>query len=194
MAEKTSEFKIVIVGGSGVGKSSVINSFCGNIVEEDLEADDQVQVVADHQVVTKRMEVQGKDICLKIVDTAGSVLENQKSTKALYKGAQGIMVIYDVTHKHSFDDVPKLLQDIDEHREGAPVVFVIGNKCDLEDRRVISIETLEGFATDHGVYFLEVSGNTGVKVKKAFDLMTEEILLAENQDQATAHANHCNLL
>lgn len=37
MAEKTSEFKIVIVGGSGVGKSSVINSFCGNIVEEDLE-------------------------------------------------------------------------------------------------------------------------------------------------------------
>ncbi|XP_027054409.1 ras-related protein RABA5b-like isoform X2 [Pocillopora damicornis] len=168
MAEKTSEFKIVIVGGSGVGKSSVINSFCGNIVEEDLEADDQVQVVADQQVVIKRMEVQGKDICLKIVDTAGSVLENQKSTKALYKGAQ--------------------------HREGAPVVFVIGNKCDLEDRRVISIETLEGFATDHGVYFLEVSGNTGVKVKKAFDLMTEEILLAENQDQAAAHANHCNFL
>lgn len=192
MAEAASEFKIVIVGGSGVGKSSVVNSFCGN-VEEDFEAVGQ-KAAADQQVVTKRIEIQGKDISLKIIDTAGSVLENQVYTRKLYKGAKGIMVIYDVTHKRSFEDVPKWLQDIDENQEGAPVIFVIGNKCDLEDRKVISTEALEGFATDHGVYFLEVSGNTGVQVKEAFDLMTEEILLTENHGQATAHPNHCYLL
>ncbi|PFX27894.1 Ras-related protein Rab-10 [Stylophora pistillata] len=160
MAEATSEFKIVIVGGSGVGKSSVVKSFCGN-VEEDLEGQ---KAAADQQVVTKRIEIQGKDISLKIIDTAGSVLENQVYTRKLYKGAKGIMVIYDVTHKRSFEDVPKWLQDIDE------------------------------FATDHGVYFLEVSGNTGVQVKEAFDLMTEEILLTENHGQATAQPNRCYLL
>ncbi|KAJ7326530.1 Golgi vesicle fusion to target membrane [Desmophyllum pertusum] len=183
MAEGVPEFKIVVVGESGVGKSCIVSSFSG-----DEEAGGQ-------EVTTRKIEVQSKEIKLQIVDTAGT--ENlRKYAKSLYKGAQGLMVVYDITDKSSFEAVAKWLEDIDEHFQVRyPAIAVIGNKCDIEDRRVITKETLEAFAIDHGISFMEVSGKTGVNIKESFNLLTEEILLEDEELKgSTGPKNYCTLL
>ena len=78
-------------------------------------------------------------------------------TTSYYRGAMGIMLVYDITNAKSFDNIAKWLRNIDEHANEDVERMILGNKCDMEDRRVVSKERGEEIAREHNIKFLETS-------------------------------------
>ena len=88
----------------------------------------------------------------------------------------GIMLVYDITNAKSFDNIAKWLRNIQEHASDDVEKMILGNKCDMEDKRVISKERGETIARENGVRFLETSAKTNVNIERAFVDLSETIL------------------
>lgn len=101
----------------------------------------------------KTIELKGKKIKLQIWDTAGQERFHTITT-SYYRGAMGIMLVYDITNAKSFDNIAKWLRNIDEHASEDVVKMILGNKCDMSDRRVVSRERGEKIAQDHGIRYV----------------------------------------
>ena len=86
------------------------------------------------------------------------------------------MLVYDVTQARSFENINKWLRNIDDHASQDVVKMLIGNKCDMEDRRCIARERGEALAREHFIPFLETSAKNNVNVEKAFFEMARLIL------------------
>ena len=97
-------------------------------------------------------------------------------TVSYYRGAMGIMLVYDITNGKSFDNIAKWLRNIQEHANEDVEKMILGNKCDMEDKRVISKERGETIARENGVRFLETSAKTNVNIERAFLELSESIL------------------
>ena len=122
----------------------------------------------------KTIDVDGKKIKLQIWDTAGQ--ERFKTiTASYYKGAHGIIVTYDITDKKSHQDVHNWMAEVEKHAADNISRILVGNKCDLEDKRDVSKEQGEEMAEHYGVRFLETSAKVSNNVEQAFTLMTREI-------------------
>lgn len=111
--------------------------------------------------------VQGKQIKLQIWDTAGSE-SFQSITRSYYRGAAGALLVYDVTRRETFDHLTRWLEEARQNANANMVVMLIGNKIDLEARRVVSYEEGQKFAQEHGLIFLETSAKTAHNVEEAF--------------------------
>ena len=88
----------------------------------------------------------------------------------------GIMLVYDITNSKSFDNIAKWLRNIQEHANEDVEKMILGNKCDMEDKRVIPKERGESIAKENGIRFLETSAKTNVNIDKAFIELSESIL------------------
>lgn len=86
------------------------------------------------------------------------------------------MLVYDVTQARSFENINKWLRNIDDHASKDVIKMLIGNKCDMEDRRCISRERGESLAREHFIPFLETSAKNNINVEKAFFEMARLIL------------------
>ena len=93
-----------------------------------------------------------------------------------FRGAMGIMLVYDITNSKSFDNIAKWLRNIQEHANEDVEKMILGNKCDMEDKRVIPKERGESIARENGIRFLETSAKTNVNIDKAFIELSESIL------------------
>lgn len=91
----------------------------------------------------KTVELRGKKIKLQIWDTAGQERFHTITT-SYYRGAMGIMLVYDITNEKSFENIVKWLRNIDEHANEDVEKMILGNKCDIEDKRMVSREKGEG--------------------------------------------------
>lgn len=87
----------------------------------------------------KTVELRGKKIKLQIWDTAGQERFHTITT-SYYRGAMGIMLVYDITNERSFENIVKWLRNIDEHANEDVEKMILGNKCDMEDKRIVSKE------------------------------------------------------
>ena len=89
----------------------------------------------------------------------------------------GILLVYDVTNVKSFDNIAKWLRNIDEHANEDVEKIIIGNKCDMEDRRVIPTEKGEAIAREHGIRFIETSAKANINIDRVFlEMLTDAIL------------------
>ena len=88
----------------------------------------------------------------------------------------GVMLVYDITNSKSFDNIEKWLRKFEEHGKQNAEKMILGNKCDLEDKRMISKERGEAIARDHRVPFLETSAKTDRNIERAFTMLAEAIL------------------
>lgn len=88
----------------------------------------------------------------------------------------GIMLVYDITQEKTFDNISKWLRNIEEHANEDVEKMILGNKCDMDDRRVVSKERGEQIAREHGIRFLETSAKTNVNIEQAFFYLAEDIL------------------
>lgn len=88
----------------------------------------------------------------------------------------GIMLVYDITNGKSFDNIAKWLRNIDEHANEDVEKMILGNKCDMEDKRVIAKEKGESIAREHGIRFLETSAKANINIEQAFLELAEAIL------------------
>jgi small GTP-binding protein len=126
-------FKVVLIGDSGVGKSNILSRYLKNEFHIDSKATVGVEFGS------KRFDIDGFKVKSQIWDTAGQ--ERYKSiTNAYYKGAKGALLVYDITRKESFDSVDKWIPDLRTNGDEQVTIILIGNKCDLEESRVVSVE------------------------------------------------------
>ncbi|CAI5464659.1 unnamed protein product [Closterium sp. Yama58-4] len=159
--------KILLIGDSAVGKTSLLFRFSEDQFQNVLTA----TIGVDFKV--RNMEIDGEMVKLSIWDTAGQE-KFRTLTEAYYRGAHGILLVYDITDKSSFDNVRGWINSIEEHSTRGVRVVVVGNKADMESRRVISKEQGQQLAHEFNVNFLETSAKADINVEEAFQCIAKE--------------------
>ncbi|KAL5982882.1 Ras-related protein rabd1 [Asimina triloba] len=131
----------------------------------------------------RTVELDGKTIKLQILtngmapvtwDTAGQE-RFRTITSSYYRGAHGIIIVYDVTERESFNNVKQWLSEIDRYASDSVCKLLVGNKCDLVENKVVDTQTAKAFADELGIPFLETSAKDSINVEQAFLTMAGEI-------------------
>ena len=169
-------FKILLVGNSSVGKSSLFLRFV-----DDVWNDVFVPTIGvDFKI--KTLKINEKNVKLQIWDTAGQE-RFRTIISSYYKGAQGILLVFDVTEKESFESLNNWLIEIEKNANKNVVKILIGNKNDLEDKRVISFSQAKDFADSNGLKYVETSAKTNNNVTEAFSEIGKELMDASSKDK-----------
>ena len=119
---------------------------------------------------------------MQIWDTAGQEKFRNINT-SYYKGANGILVVYDITNKETFDGLNSWLIEIEKNSSKDVYKLLIGNKNDLEEKRQITYDEGKEFASINGMEFFETSAKTSYKVQEAFELLTKDIIRIVSKDK-----------
>ncbi|ODM98188.1 Ras-related protein Rab-8A [Orchesella cincta] len=122
----------------------------------------------------RTIELDGKKIKLQIWDTAGQE-RFRTITTAYYRGAMGIMLVYDITNEKSFENIKNWIRNIEEHAAPDVQKMILGNKCDMNDKRVVSKERGEQLALEYGIRFMETSAKNSHNVEEAFYILSRDI-------------------
>ncbi|CAI9097929.1 OLC1v1034453C1 [Oldenlandia corymbosa var. corymbosa] len=156
-------FKILLIGDSGVGKSSLLVTFISNSVE-DLSP----TIGVDFKI--KLLKVGEKKIKLTIWDTAGQE-RFRTLTSSYYRGAQGIVLVYDVTRRETFTNLSDVwAKEVELYSTNQDCVkMLVGNKVDKDSERVVSREEGMNLSKDLGCLFVECSARTRENVEKCFE-------------------------
>ena len=169
-------FKILLVGNSSVGKSSLFLRFV-----DDVWNDVFVPTIGvDFKI--KTLKINEQNVKLQIWDTAGQE-RFRTIISSYYKGAQGILLVFDLTEKESFESLNNWLIEIEKNANKNVVKILIGNKCDLEDKRVISYSQAKDFADSNGLNYVETSAKTNNNVTEAFSEIGKELMDASSKDK-----------
>ncbi|XWS32440.1 hypothetical protein CRYUN_Cryun23aG0159300 [Craigia yunnanensis] len=107
-------------------------------------------------------------------DTAGQE-RFRTITSSYYRGAHGIIIVYDVTDQESFNNVKQWLNEVDRYASDNVNKVLVGNKCDLTANKVVSYETAKAFADEVGIPFMETSAKDATNVEQAFMAMAASI-------------------
>jgi len=167
-------FKLLIIGDSGVGKSSLLvrfadNHFSGNYI---------TTIGVDFKIRT--IELHGEKVKLQIWDTAGQE-RFRTITSTYYRGTHGVIVVYDVTSGESFANVKRWLHEIDQNCDVVNRILV-GNKNDDPERKVVLTEDARRFADQMGIRLFETSAKDNINVEEMFRAVTE-LVLKSKKDQ-----------
>ena len=162
-------FKLILIGDSGVGKTCMMFRFSNDFFQTAFIP----TIGIDFRI--KTVLLRNKRIKLQIWDTAGQERFDTMTTSC-YRGAMGIILVYDITDYTSFNNIPKWLKAIQEHANEGVEKMLIGNRCDREDERVIPKERGEGIAKENNILFFETSAKTGVNIDYAFTEFVEAIM------------------
>ena len=161
-------FKLLLIGNSAVGKSSLLLRFSDNIFNESFLP----TIGVDFKIRT--FDLSAKTVKLQIWDTAGQ--ERFKTiTSSYYKGAHGIILTYDITDKQSFKDIENWLTEVEKFANENVIKLLVGNKCDLESQRQVTFDEGKEYADSLGIQFLETSAKNNANVEKAFFTLANEI-------------------
>ncbi|KAK9458554.1 ras-domain-containing protein [Lipomyces oligophaga] len=161
-------FKLLLIGNSGVGKSCLLLRFADNTYTESYIS----TIGVDFKIRT--IELDGKSVKLQIWDTAGQE-RFRTITASYYRGAHGIIIVYDVTDQESFNNVSQWLQEIDRYATEGVNKLIVGNKSDLEDKRVVEFKDAKEFADKLNIPILETSAKGATNVEQAFLTMARQI-------------------
>jgi len=175
--------KILIIGESGVGKSSLMLRF----VDDRFDPETAATIGVDFRVT--RMNIDGNEVKLAIWDTAGQE-RFRTLTPSFYRAGQGIILVYDVSNRSSFDKLEHWLVEVDTYctKQDAKKILV-GNKIDSLHREVSQDEGMQ-FARKHKMLFIEASAKTREGVNLAFEELIEKILQTPGLWESNAGGMH----
>lgn len=163
-------FKLLLIGDSGVGKTSILFKF-----SEDTFSTAFISTIGiDFKIRT--IEVDGKKIKLQVWDTAGQE-RFRTITTAYYRGAMGIMLVYDVSNTKSFENISNWIRNIEMHATQDVELMILGNKCDINEKRQVSKEKGEQLALQHSIKFMETSAKANINIEEAFTTLARDIKL-----------------
>ena len=167
-------FKIILIGDTSVGKTNILSRYINDTFSETSKSTVGVELA------TKVEHYNNKKIKIQIWDTAGQ--ERYKSiTTSYYKGAKGAFIVYDITKKESFKNVDKWIKDLKEFGDEDVTILIIGNKCDLEDEREVSIEEVKKKAELFDIGYCETSALKAKNIDYAFQTLIK--LVAEKMEK-----------
>ncbi|CAM9168762.1 unnamed protein product [Lampetra fluviatilis] len=166
-------FKLLIIGDSGVGKSSLLlrfadNTFSGSYI---------TTIGVDFKIRT--VDVAGEKVKLQIWDTAGQE-RFRTITSTYYRGTHGVIVVYDVTNAESFVNVKRWLHEIAQNCDDGCRVLV-GNKADDPSRRVVESSDARRFSEQMGIQLFETSAKDNINVEEMFSSVTHAVLRAKKE-------------
>jgi Ras-related protein Rab-1A len=154
-------FKILLIGDSGVGKSSLLYRYC------DDKFDNTYISTIGVDFKFKTIEHNDKIYKFQIWDTAGQ--ERFRSvTSSYYRGAYSIILVYDITDKDSFLNLSKWIEEVNHHGVPGTEITIVGNKIDCNIYRQVQSEDVVRFAKDNGCKCFETSAKTGFQVETIF--------------------------
>ena len=168
-SEPSVTFKILTIGESGVGKTSILRRFVDNkFLKTHLAT-----IGIDFK--TKNLNINGQEIKLKIWDTAGQERFRNITTQ-YYKSADGIILVYDVTDEASFEKIRDWMEQILSNTQKDEIGLVLlGNKCDMEPRNITE-EQGNKMAGELGINYFETSALSGQGINDAFEQLTKDIM------------------
>jgi len=165
---KVFQFKLVLLGESAVGKSSLVLRF---VKGQFLEFQESTIGAA---FLTQTVCLNDTTVKFEIWDTAGQ--ERYHSLAPMYyRGAQAAIVVYDITSTESFDKAKSWVKEL--QRQGNPniVISLCGNKIDLEIKRTVDAETAQNYADENGLLFMETSAKTAANVNELFVAIAKKL-------------------
>lgn len=161
-------FKLLLIGDSGVGKSCLLLRFA-----DDTYTDSYISTIGvDFKIRT--VEVESKTVKMQIWDTAGQE-RFRTITSSYYRGAHGIIVVYDCTERESFDNVATWLGEIKKYASENVNILLVGNKSDLTEKKAVTTEEAKKFAEENKLELLETSAKNAINVENAFMKMAQNI-------------------
>merc|ERR1711998_728348 len=160
--------KLLLIGDSGVGKSCLLCRYSDDVFNSNFIT----TIGIDFKIRT--IELDGSKIKLQIWDTAGQE-RFRTITQAYYRGAMGILLVYDVCDDKSFQNIRTWMRNIEQHANDGVNRILIGNKCDMTDKKVVETKRGKELADGYGINFFETSAKNNINVEQAFYSIARDI-------------------
>lgn len=159
--------KLLLIGDSSVGKSSLLLRFA-----EDSFSQTFISTIGV-DFKTRTIPIDDEQVKLSIWDTAGQE-RFRTITAAYYRGANGIVLVYDITSESSFNSIRGWIRNIEEHASENVCKILVGNKADMEDKRIVTKEQGQALANEFKIRFFETSAKADINVEEAFVCIAKE--------------------
>jgi small GTP-binding protein len=169
MAAEPPTLKLLMIGDSTVGKSWLLARYSAE--NKALKLDSSLPTIGiDFKI--KRVTIDDQKVKLQIWDTAGQ--ERYRTiTTSYYRGSQGIIIVYDITNLKSFQACRNWLSQIQMHADANVSKILVGNKCDLQEKREVSYEDALSLAREFKMELFETSAKDDINVEKAFETVAQ---------------------
>ena len=168
--------KLLLIGNTYVGKTMIVQKFIDNSFSKSTVS----TIGVDLQ--SKIIDINGKKVKYLIWDTAGE--DRMKTmTYSYYRGCHVILVVYDVTERKSFQNVTTWVECIDKFAKSNVLKILVGNKTDLEDKRVITTEEGKKLAEENGLKYYEISALKITGLHEMFEDIAKEYVEIYEQKQ-----------
>ncbi len=161
--------KLLLIGDSGVGKSALLARF----VDDSFTPSFITTIGIDFKL--KTVSMRDKRVKLQIWDTAGQE-RFRTITQAYYRGAMGVLFVFDVTDETSFENVTFWINNVEKNATPNVKRVLVGTKCDLGNERVVETSRAQRFSDSHDMKFFEASSVSGVGVAEVFTDLTEQVV------------------
>ena len=162
-------YKVLLLGDTTVGKTCFLLKYTDKTFQDIHMA----TIGLDYRLKSMKLK-SGKNIKLQIWDTAGQD-RFRAITKNYYKGSHGIILIYDVTNVQTFENVKQWVSQIREEASANVIIYIAGNKIDMEEERKVNKEEGEKLAEELGFPFVETSAKSGININETFEDLVERI-------------------
>jgi Ras-related protein Rab-1A len=162
-------FKLILVGNSGIGKSSLLLKFCCDNFNDNYTS----TIGVDFKVNT--IELNNKIIKLQIWDTAGQ--ERFRSViSSYYRGAHGIFIMFDLTNIQSFNDIKIWINETNKYANSKIIKLFVGTKSDLKQQIVVTPDMIDQLCLDYDALYMETSSRANINVDNVFNMISQEIM------------------
>jgi Ras-related protein Rab-8A len=180
------QIKLLMIGDSGVGKTCLLLRYANDSFSPTFIT----TIGIDFKI--KNIHLDNKRIKLQIWDTAGQE-RFRTITTSYFRGAQGILLVYDTTDRNSFIAIRNWVAQIQMHADVNVNKILIGNKCDCQDQRAISYEEGESLAKEYNIHFYETSAKQDINVEKSFITIATDVknrLIADGGSGGPSSGGH----
>jgi small GTP-binding protein len=168
-AELPLQFKFIVIGSTGTGKTSIVRRLCENKFVKGTQS------TVGIEYFTNVVNLGGRAVKMMIWDTAGQE-RFYTIAKAYFRGALGVILVFDITDRKTFDGLPRWLRDARQEADPHCTVMLVGNKVDLAEDRVVSQEDAEDFAKANDMQYIETSAAKDINIKDAFHQTAADLM------------------
>lgn len=170
---KICQFKVVLLGESAVGKSSLVLRFVKREFHEYQES------TIGAAFLTQTVQIDDTTVKFEIWDTAGQ--ERYHSLAPMYyRGAQAALIVYDITSKDSFIKAQNWVRELQRQANTNIVITLVGNKLDLASKRAVENNEAKLFADENNLLFMETSAKTAINVVEVFTAIATRLPKTDN--------------